>query len=281
MRLALPLLLLVACCQPVPHPFADDAPLPRSPFLTPRDSNGVVVAPLAGAPAPAGERLAEAMAAALRDADIPASTAGGNKRSYRLIAVAREQPRAGGRSVIAVDWELRAADGRTLGRATGTAEAATAAWRDADETVARDIASKAAPAIVSLLQDEPPAMVPEATVALRPVTGAPGDGDRSLTRAMDDALRRAHVALGAEKDSFVLAGKVEMSPPDGNRQQVKVSWALLRPDGGEIGQVSQQNAVPAGSLNGAWSDVAYAVANAALPGVTALIERAKAVDAQR
>ena len=60
------------------------------------------------------------------------------------------------------------------------------------------------------------------------------------------------------------------------QQRVEVSWALQRRDGREIGQVSQENAVPAGSLDGAWGDVAYAVATAAAPGVVALIERAKA-----
>ena len=69
-----------------------------------------------------------------------------------------------------------------------------------------------------------------------------------------------------------------MSPADAGKQQVQISWALRRGDGREIGQVSQANAVPAGSLDGAWGDVAYAVATAAAPGVIALIERAKAAE---
>ena len=39
--------------------------------------------------------------------------------------------------------------------------------------------------------------------------------------------------------------------------------------------IDQQNAVPAGSLDGTWGDIAFAVAGAAAPGVAALIERAK------
>jgi hypothetical protein len=95
---------------------------------------------------------------------------------------------------------------------------------------------------------------------------------------MDFALRRAHVLLAERADagSFVLTGTVALSPPAKGQQQVKVHWALLKADGREIGRVDQENAVPAGSLDGPWGDIAYAVASAAAPGVAALIERAKA-----
>jgi hypothetical protein len=277
-RLLPPLLLLISACQPLPHPFAEDAKVPRAPVLSPRDSAGIVVAPIAGAPGP----VAEAVAAALRDAEIPASTAGaGNKGSFRLLASARVKPGAGGRDSIALDWDLRAADGRLLGHGSAAAEAPDEAWRRGDETVAREIAGETAPAIARLVQDEPPraAALAEPLLAVRAVVGAPGDGGRALTRAMDYALRRAHVALAdkaEDKESFVLTGKVELSPVEAGQQQVKVSWALLRPDGGEIGRIDQQNAVPAGSLDGPWGDIAFAVASAAAPGVAALIEKAKA-----
>lgn len=283
-RLPLPLLLLLASCQPLPHPFADDVPPPRSLILRPRDSAGIVVAPVAGLSAPMAVALAEAMAGALRDAEIPASTEGGNKESYRLIGTARTKALARERSAVAVDWELRAATARLVGHAAADLDLADDALRQGDPGAARTLAGQAAPSIAKLIQDEPPVMVGgvETMVALKPVQGAPGDGGRSLTRAMDDALRRAHVALaekpGDEQD-FVLTGTVELSPPASGQQQVKVNWALARPDGREIGHVSQQNAVPAGSLDGAWGDIAYAVANAAAPGVAALIEKAKVAGA--
>lgn len=279
MRRLLPLLLLIAACQPLPHPFAEDVPPPRSPALSPRDGAGIVVAPIPGAP----EQVADALAAALRDAEIPASTAGtGNKGSFRLTASAGAVAAEGSRASVALDWELRAADGRVLGHGTAAAEAPAEAWRRGDETLAHEIAGKAAPAIARLVQDDPPraAAVAEPLLAVRAVIGAPGDGGPALTRAMDYALRRVHVALAekaGDKESFVLTGKVALSPAEAGRQQVTVSWALLRPDGGEIGHVDQQNAVPAGSLDGPWGDIAFAVASAAAPGVAALIEKAKAV----
>ena len=277
MRRLLPLLACsAAACQPLPHPFAGD--VPPAALLSPRDSAGIYVAPVAGAPQPVAGDLAEAMAKALRDADIPASTRGRNKGSYELRGAAREETLPGDRVEVTVDWELLAADGRSLGHAPSAAEQPTGG----SDTVAPVIAAAAAPAIRKLVQDEPPAATaqPDPAVSLRPVTGAPGDGGRSLTRAMEEALRHARVVLatpGGDAPSFVLTGTVTMSPADSSKQQhVRIGWALLRGDGSEIGQVSQENAVPAGSLDGAWGDIAYAVATAAAPGVVALIERAKA-----
>ncbi|HWG80835.1 MAG TPA: hypothetical protein VN681_13720 [Stellaceae bacterium] len=275
-RLLLLLALPAAACQPLPHPFAGD--VPPAALLSPRDSAGIYVVPVAGAPSPIAGDIAEAMAKALRDADIPASTRGRNKGSYELHGEARQETLPGDRVEISVDWELLAADGRSLGHAPVAAEQPAGT----SDTVAPAIAARAAPAIRRLVQDEPPtaAAHPDPAVSLRLVTGAPGDGGRSLTRAMEDALRRARVALaapGGDAPSFVLTGTVTMSPADSSKQQrVRIGWALLRGDGSEIGQVSQENAVPAGSLDGAWGDVAYAVATAAAPGVVALIERAKA-----
>jgi hypothetical protein len=266
MRLPPPLpvlLLLAAACQPVPHPFAQDVPPPRSPVLSPRDSGGIVVAAAPGTPA----AVAEAVAAALRDAEIPATTLGsGNRASFHLLTRARA---AAGQASL--DWELRSAAGKLLGQGNAAAESADA----------RDAAGRVVPAVAQLVQDEPVAAAPavEPLLAVRPVTGAPGDGGRALTRAMDYALRNMHVALAEkaeDKESLVLIGKVELSAPREGKQQVKVHWTLERPDGREIGQVNQENAVPAGSLDGPWGDVAFAVASAAAPGVAALIQRVKA-----
>lgn len=259
-------LVLAAACQPMPHPFAANRPPPGSPLLSPRDSAGIFVRPVAGAPAPAAAALAEAMAAALCDRQIPASTRGRNKGSYQLVAAARDEPLAAGGSALVVDWELRTADDRSLGHVSASGDAAS-------------IAATAAPGIARLLQDEPPAMAAaDPAIAVRPVTGAPGDGGRALTRAMDYALRQVQVTVAdpPDRESLVLTGTVAVAPRAAGQQQVTVHWTLLRPDGGQIGAIDQQNAVPAGSLDGAWGDVAYAVAAAAAPGIAALIARAKA-----
>ena len=58
---------LLAACQPLPHPFADDVPPPGSPILTLRDNASVTIAPVDGTPraTPAAARRPQRDAAAV------------------------------------------------------------------------------------------------------------------------------------------------------------------------------------------------------------------------
>jgi hypothetical protein len=270
-------LVALAACQGAPKPYAGDHP-PTSAALTPPDSAGILVLPPTGAPQSLAADLAQAMAGALQDADVPASTEAYNRGSYRLTSSVTSAPTATG-IAISVDWQLTAADGSKLGGAASRTETDDSALSKSGDLVAKALAAPAVPVILKLVESGAP--LPQGdvnpVVSLRDVQGAPGDGDRALARAMGEALKRVNVAMvdGADaRHDFLLAGSVEVLAPEGTKQQVKVSWALLRPDGSEVGRVNQQNTVAAGSLNGAWGDVAYAVTAAAAPGVKQLIERA-------
>jgi len=120
--------------------------------------------------------------------------------------------------------------------------------------------------------------IQEPVIAVAPVTGAPGDGGHSLTLAIGDALHRAGIALKAnpgDKENFRLGAQVQVGRAQDGKQDVKVVWSLSRADGGEIGRVNQENAVPAGSLDGPWGDTAFDVALAATAGIVELIQRAQ------
>jgi hypothetical protein len=266
MRRLLVLLLMLAGCQPLPHPFADlkDA---GGPALRPPDSAGVVVAPIAGAPAGA-----DALAAALRDSDVPASTVGGNRSSYRLDAQATVAPLVPGRESVTLDWTLRSAKGAVIGQGTEQRDEDPAAKDGPWPALAKTVAPK----IADLIAGNAPAEANDvpAAVTVRDVAGAPGDGGTSLARAIGVALGRAGVAVGGDA-RFALSCQVAVAPAKGGQQLVTVHWVLARPEGGQVGEVSQQNAVPAGSLDGAWGDIAYAVAGAAAPGIAQLVARAE------
>lgn len=277
-------LLLLSACQPLPHPFAHDLPPPNSAILTPPDSAGVIVEPVAGAPEPAAHDLAVAMAAALQDEDVPASTGAGNRGSYRLSGQATATDLGNGNLSIGVAWEMRDAGGTSVSRTESRLTLPERDWRQGGKSVAA-LARQPAPVLAKVVESTAPAplMDTDPVVVVSAVMGAPGDGGQSLTRAMEDALRRAKLASTerpGDKANFVVQGRVEISPPVGGKQQVKISWALLRPDGGQIGQVQQENAVAAGSLDGAWGMTAYDIANAAAPGITALIAELRKGDAR-
>lgn len=268
-------LLLLAACNGAPPPImARTAPAAA---LSPPDSAGIYVLPGENAPAASAGALAAAMATALQQADVPASAQSSNRGSYRLQPVVTATSGPDGHATIRIVWELRNAAGKAVGSTSSGTVAAAAAWQRGDDKLAAALAAPAAPAVAKLIAGDvsPPQGGLNPVVTLRPVAGAPGDGDRSLTRAMSSALTRANLTLAtapSDKKDFIVAGTVEVSPANGPQQQVKVTWVLTRPDGSEVGRVKQENAVPAGSLDGAWGDVAYAVAGAAAPGVRRLIE---------
>ena len=282
MRFLLCTLLLLVGCQPLPHPFADTAEGPGVPALRPPDSAGVAVLPVTGAPDAAGVALAEAFAKALRDADVPASTEGFNRGSYRLAAAAETRPLGGGHMMVKVAWHLRDADGAEVGSGTAQGETPASSWPGGNAALAGTLARQAAPAIVDLVSGEAPLPANvAAAVRVTGVTGAPGDGGTSLARAIGAALGHAgiDVARGNGKARFSLACQVEVRPQPDGKQHVAVRWILVAGDGKPVGQVAQENDVPAGALDHAWGDIAYAVASAAVPGIADLIQRATVASA--
>lgn len=270
----------LAACQSAPQAPSSTSDVKQArAILTPPDSAGILVLPVTGAPQPAASDIASAMAAALQQADVPASTDASNRRSFRLSSKVTTLAAIGGVNAIVISWTLSDADGRKLGDAESNTTASDEAWRRGGDVIAQALAKPAAPALAKLIQSDAPLPQGNASpvVALGQVSGAPGDGDTALARAMGAALERVHVALAGPDSGtpdYTLSAEVAVSPPNGKNQQVKLSWALIRPDGSEVGHVNQENAVPAGSLDRFWGDIAYAVTNAAAPGVRQLIEQA-------
>ncbi|HVM80881.1 MAG TPA: hypothetical protein VMU06_17810 [Stellaceae bacterium] len=273
-------LLLLAGCQPLPHPFEDDRPAPRAPIMTLPDTDTVLVSPIAGLDPEARQKLARAMAEALQANDILASDASGNRGSLNLLGTA-----SAGERGVKVDWRLLDPAGRTVGNATSSAGVSLESINRGDAVALKALATASATAVAKLFQEDAPAPAAAPApnfrqVTVIPVTGAPGDGKQALTAAMTAALKQAKLTIvGGDRKSEALAvvGTVKIDRPQNGRQHVSITWALLEPDGKQLGVVTQDNAVPQGSLDGRWGDVANAVAQAAAPGILALIEKAEQV----
>lgn len=109
------------------------------------------------------------------------------------------------------------------------------------------------------------------------VSGAPGDGSVSLSKALQRELQRNGIAQ-ASKGSAVayrVEGKVEIGPGSGGKQPIKIDWVVKDPAGRHLGTVSQKNEIPAGSLNGRWGPTADAAAAAATQGILRLLPTTK------
>lgn len=273
------ILLTAAACTPLPQPFAHTkADVQKSKkVLELPDGAGIVINPnIEGAPPDISVALATAMVKALSDANIPASTTGGNKSSQVLEGRLAAAPVAG-RNKVLILWTLTDHEGNKIGEYLQHETVDLRGWQTARPAVMADLASKAAEPIAGLIQDKGAVNTPgQGSIAeVRMVEGAPGDGGISLTRAMRFYLQQAKVKIVDKPtpEALIVQGTVELSAPRGGAQPIVITWRVFQPDGTEVGKVAQNNAVPTGSLDKAWGDIAFLVAEAAAPGVTQIIKR--------
>jgi hypothetical protein len=271
--------LLAVACQPLPHPFAEDVPPPGSPILRLPDMASVSIAPLEGGPRATAVKLGPAMAKALLELEIAASTRTAGLDSYTLFGRIQGTPAKDGKAALVVLWELRDPSGKRLGTRAARAVAKKGDWESGNNDAVARLAAAGADQLVGLLQDKAPA---EAAVGGRTrlliggVAGAPGDGAIALEKAITSLLKRQDLAIVTDPQAgadLVLAADVALGRPQAGQQHVRIVWHVRRKNGDEIGTVAQENDVPAGLLDGAWGDVAYTVAAAAQDGIMALVAR--------
>jgi hypothetical protein len=283
-RTVIALALLIAACQPLPHPFADDRP--PAALLKVHDVAGVSIAPVAGKPAAIAEKLGAAVASAFLKHDIPASDKTTSLRSYQLYGrVVESRPQRGpkdGNATVSAYWRLYDAKGRTVGERDVRVEAPAGEWDTASAAPIERLAGLSADRLAPLLEEEPqaeaakePAAAGRTRIAVHPLGGAPGDGANSLAAAVAAILQRQDLAIVGtdQKPDLTIDGEVSVTPVKPDKQHVKIVWHVRRADGAEIGNVGQENDVPRGLLDGPWGDLAYNIALAAGDGLMQLVAR--------
>ena len=279
-RAFLALAALLAGCQPLPHPFADDRP--PADLLTVRDSAGVSVAAVEGTPEAVAGKLGAAMVRALLQRDIPASDTTSSLGSYLLHGGVAESPPSKGSATVTAYWRLLDAKGRVVGEHSARVEAKSGEWEAGDDKPIEKLAAASVAALAPLIEDEAPAGAAMEyhesrgiRIAIHPLSGAPGDGGKSLAAAVASVLRRDELAIveAGQKADLTIDGEVSVAPLKADKQHVKIIWHVRRADGAEIGTVGQENDVPKGMLEGPWGDLAYSVAIAAGDGLLQLVAR--------
>jgi hypothetical protein len=109
-------------------------------------------------------------------------------------------------------------------------------------------------------------------VAILPVKG---NGSKELTAAMRAAFEVAGwpVLKAKRKDAVNIQGTVKIADTATGMQRVSLIWLVTTPSGKRLGDVKQDNDVPAGSLAQGWGDNADAAAQAAAEGIAKLIQQ--------
>ena len=112
---------------------------------------------------------------------------------------------------------------------------------------------------------------------MQPVRGTPGDGDKSLTRAIRYALVGEKVAVTSERLAarHILRAEVRVGAPQRGQQSVAISWTLTSSDGRKVGNVVQRNVVPVGTFDGRWGETAVIIATAAVGGIKDVLTQAE------
>jgi hypothetical protein len=268
---------LVAGCQPLPHPFADDRP-PAALLAVP-DSIDIAVGSFEGEPHATGAKLPAAIAQELLKHNIPASDQTTNYASYRLDGRIEEHPDQPGQSLVTVFWRLRDALGRIVSERTDRLAAPTRDWDDGNDQRIAQLAAAGAGGLAALLTEDTPkeqAGGGRIRVAIRKIAGAPGDGDDSLVSSLTAVLKHQDLELvdaAKGKPDLDVDAEVTVDPAKADKQHVKIIWHVARASGKEIGTVGQENDIPRGRLDGPWGDVAYNIAMAAEGGIMQLVDR--------
>lgn len=270
-------LFLAACfaagltaCQPVPQPFSHTETGDSAALDLP-DSGGIVVLKLADAPPATAAALAEAMAAALAERNIPAGTGNGNSRSYFLQGDVEDDGRD-----AAIVWTLHDPQGAIVDTVRQSIEGTPVEpWAQAEPGLMHRLARQVATQIAALVQISAPNENVLPAVFIAEVTGAPGTGNRQLANAVRRHLRALglDVVEAGTENHVTVRGTVTVAPPSAGQQQATLDWRVVDSGQLEVGKIVQSNPVAAGSLDDSWGAIADIAARAAAEGIDALIRQ--------
>lgn len=87
---------------------------------------------------------------------------------------------------------------------------------------------------------------------------------------------RYPLTAAPHEQGVVVAGRVRMGAAKGAMQTIEIVWAVRRADGTEIGKLTQNNTVPAGTLDRSWGRLADIIAQNAAGGLADLLKKASA-----
>ena len=271
------LLCILAACGPLPRPFQPDQ---KAALAVPGTTGepDVLVQPITGAGAGDQAAALAALTNALANHNI--SAAGQSAYPTHLVSGrARLVDLSKDREAVEITWRVQQAEGPELGSFLQRSTLPKGLWAAGHKAAVGSVMARAAGQIAALLpapaaETGPPAQ-PQSLVVL-PLEDVPGDGAISLDLAMRSALRGAGYAVSDRvgPNDLLILGDVALRDLDGTWQELTVTWFVVAAeDGADLGQIDQQNRIPAGSLDGPWGSTARAIAGGAAEGIAALLER--------
>lgn len=287
---SLPVLLLAVAlmaCSTLPRPFRPPSDDPANPLVSiSPDNAGIVIEPIDGPPVPMARLIADSAAQQLNRRGIPASagqSTGGKRYVLRGVSAPNMDPSDS--SIVLIRWVLFDGAGRPVGRHVQEVHGTWAEWEYGDPRIIEAVGEGIAPPVAAMIQGGDPNGTVVATRAglwVKGVSGAPGDGNVSLARAMQLSLKTVGVATAGSPESarFYLEGAVEMELVAPGTEKIRIVWTVVDGEGAVMGRASQENAIPAGSLKGPWGETAGLAAEAAVDGIEDILDRVRSREAR-
>jgi hypothetical protein len=269
-----------------------------------RSSSRMDLAPIVGAPPNIAKQFAQELATAGTDNKLTITPDGtGSPYTLKGYLVATSEKKGAKISYI---LDITDTKGQRVGRVSGeqliAGRSGADPWSGVNSAALHSLAVKIAPQIAASMSGggssppvaSSPAPAPSAsagapapstpaarttkgpvTTIVAPVSGAPGDGTKSLTAAIKKRLYAKGVKLATVQtgNTYTVKGIVSVTDGSGGKQSIRIDWQVLDPNGKRVGTVSQQNNIPKGSLDGPWGAVADAAAGAAADGIVKLLPK--------
>lgn len=246
---------LLTACGPVPRPFEPgnvDALASDRKVLSP-----VTVTPIAGQPG-----LAEALAHALDDQDIAATT----RRLSHFFQVTGQVDTGGPDPSIV--WRLTDDSGHV--------------FEEIRQHLGNDVQAEAAEAaelIEALLRGLDSGLDDLASgphVFFQGLSAPRNIDGQSVARAMGHALEGAGMTIDTKSPAFLIAGHMKVTPAAEGQDLVALEWVVKSPDGKELGRVNQASPVARGVLLGPLAALSRQIAEAGANGVAEVIRQKRA-----
>jgi hypothetical protein len=274
------LVWLLAACGDLPQPFLGRPGATAMRLAQPPPSRLAIPPPTQSLLTEgAAQTWSQALADALVAQELPVTAAAAHPGDWHLLLTAEMQDGA-----VVPTYTVTDPQGVPQGASQGP-PVPPGDWAAGEPATLKAAADAEAPKVVALLNgiearrqmSDPHSLLNRPPVIyFKGVTGAPGDGNVSLTRLMTSRLpNQGDVVQDTPKGAdYTLAGVIKTAPGAGATLRVEIQWIVDDAAGQERGRVVQINEVPLHSLDSYWGEVALAVANEAAGGVQEVLLQA-------
>ena len=223
----------------------------------------IAFAPVFGPPVKVAQKLSGALESEAQVRSIKVLKGKSVKPEYTVRGYLSASPTKNGTKLSYI-WDVTNPAGKRAHRIKGEEIVVSAnqnpkdPWATVDQVAIQTIASKTATKLANWLPSGNPSssnLLRQASLkseqekysgpviaSIPRIKGAPGDGGKSLAKALKQQLKVRNIKLASAGDSktFKVIGLVNLTAPVQGKQNIKIQWVVRDPNNKKLGTVSQK-----------------------------------------